>query len=216
MSIVKTALVNCSRCGKEHEITIYKSINVADDAAMKHRVLDGSLFLWNCPDCGAANLARYECLYHDPDARFMAWLLPFERVSEAEMQAISLHAKALGAYTLRRCADVGELIEKVRIQDAGLDDVAIEICKFVIRGELEQKRAKESDGPAVDPKLLHFHRQDRDGLSFTFPSGGQMTSLTIGRNVYDDALGIISRNPSLRPEEGFVQVDSAWLSTRIR
>lgn len=216
MSITKQALVKCSRCGKEHGISIYKSINVAEDAAMKRQVLDGSLFLWKCPDCGAANLARYECLYHDPAARFMAWLLPFKQVSEAEMQAISLHAKALGAYTLRRCADVGELIEKVRIQDAGLDDVAIEICKFVIRGELEQKRAKESDSPVVDPKLLHFHQQEKDELYFTYPSGGQMARLAIGRNVYDDALGIISRNPSLRPEEGFVQVDSVWLSTRIR
>ena len=43
MSITKQALVKCSRCGKEHGISIYKSINVAEDAAMKRQVVLGEM-----------------------------------------------------------------------------------------------------------------------------------------------------------------------------
>ncbi|MBO7511062.1 MAG: hypothetical protein J6T35_07740, partial [Bacteroidales bacterium] len=71
MSLVKQALARCSRCANEHEITIYKSINTAEDADMEARVLNGSVFMWTCPDCGCRNLVSYECLYHDPARKRM-------------------------------------------------------------------------------------------------------------------------------------------------
>ena len=43
----------CSRCGESHAITTYPSINVAADPDLKARVRDGSLFVWECPHCGA-------------------------------------------------------------------------------------------------------------------------------------------------------------------
>ena len=203
MSIVKQALARCSRCAHEHEITIYKSINTAEDADMEARVLNGSLFMWTCPDCGCKNLVSYECLYHDPAKKRMLWLLPRDKADTAEMEAIARHARSLGGYTLRICPDLGSLIEKILILNAGLDDVVIEICKYVIRGEWEQ------DVP------LHFHHLEEDQLIFSYPAKGQMASLTLGKNVYEDALGILSRNPALHPAEGFQRVDADWLATVI-
>lgn len=226
MSIVKQALARCSRCGHEHEIPIYKSVNTAEDSGMEARVLDGSLFLWTCPDCGARNLVSYECLYHDPEKRRMLWLLPHGRIRPSEMESIARHAASLGGYTLRLCSNLGELIEKILILNAGLDDVVIEICKYVVKGEW----AQQGSGPsATDPAVadaasgeagpadvpLHFHRLDGDNLIFSYPAAGRMMSLSLGRNVYDDAAGILARNPSLQPEDGFRRIDAAWLATVI-
>lgn len=233
MSLVKQALARCSRCANEHEITIYKSINTAEDADMEARVLNGSLFMWTCPDCGCKNLVSYECLYHDPAQKRMLWLLPRGKADTAEMEVIARHARSLGGYTLRICPDLGSLIEKILILNAGLNDVAIEICKFVIRGEWAQqaqgnaKHQGPGDGPAqgadtdlqATPDLadapLHFHHSDGDQLIFSYPSNGQMASLTLGKNVYEDALGILSRNPSLQPGEGFQRIDADALASVI-
>ena len=53
----------CSRCGESHAVTTYPSINVAQDPDLKARVRDGSLFVWECPHCGARNLLKYQTLY---------------------------------------------------------------------------------------------------------------------------------------------------------
>ena len=224
MSIVKNALARCSRCGHEHEITVYKSINTAEDPALEARVLNGSVFMWTCPDCGCRNLVSYECLYHDPARKRMLWLLPRDKEDTAEMEAIALHARSLGGYTLRICPDLGSLIEKILILNAGLNDVAIEICKYVIRGEWAQQASSAAQqGQAADASSaparpanadvpLHFHHAEGDSLVFSYPSNGQMASLTLGKNVYEDALGILSRNPALQPAEGFQRVDADWLA----
>ena len=52
----------CSRCGESHAVATYPSINVAADPDLKARVRDGSLFVWECPHCGARNLLKYETL----------------------------------------------------------------------------------------------------------------------------------------------------------
>ena len=131
MSIIKEASAPCSKCGEKQVIRIYRSINVSEDPQLKEKVRNGSLFLWECPHCGQVNLAKYETLYHDPAARLMVWLLPEGDVSETQMKAITMHTKAMGGYTLRRVTDMGSLMEKVLIFFAGLDDVVLEMCKYV-------------------------------------------------------------------------------------
>ncbi len=218
MSLVKKALARCARCGHEHEITVYKSVNTAEDADMEARVLNGSLFMWTCPDCGCKNLVSYECLYHDPSKKRMLWLLPQNKDNSLEMASVARHAQLLGSYTLRICPDLGSLIEKILILNAGLNDVAVEICKYVIRGEwAQQGRAAGSTAEVIAPAdtPLHFHHVEDDQLVFSYPSAGKMASLSLGKNVYEDALGILSRNPSLQLGEGFQRVDADWLATVI-
>lgn len=46
----------------------------------------------------------------------------------------------LRGYALRRVKEAGELIEKVNIFDAGLDDIAMEMCKYITKMEIAEKR----------------------------------------------------------------------------
>ena len=123
---------NCSNCHKPTELDLRQQINVALDPQLKDRVKDGSLFVWECPYCCQRNLARFETLYHDPDARLMVWLLPGDAVPPP---SVADAVKELDGYTLRLVREPGELIEKVNIADAGLDDIAVEMCKWVTRRE---------------------------------------------------------------------------------
>lgn len=215
MSIINQALAPCCKCGQQHTITIYKSINISDNPELKAKVRDGSLFLWECPHCGQMNLSKYETLYHDPASRLMVWLIPDGEISETQMQAITMHTKAMGGYTLRRVSDMGSLMEKVLVHEAGLDDVAIEMCKYVTRLEMVQKIVDQEKKDQFMSSVFHFYRYEDDILTFMYGMDGQMMGVNVGWNVYQDCLGILERNPKMKPSEGFERIDAEWLSSKI-
>ena len=219
MSIIKEASAPCSKCGEKQVIRIYRSINVSEDPQLKEKVRNGSLFLWECPHCGQVNLAKYDTLYHDPAARLMVWLLPEGDISETQMKAITMHTKAMGGYTLRRVTDMGSLMEKVLIHDAGLDDVVLEMCKYVTKMEMISKITGKDNQEALMKAKFNFYRiegeADERMITLMFPQDGQMSGVNIGWNVYQDCEGILSRNPHIRPGEGFVNVDADWLATML-
>ena len=193
---------SCSKCHKQTEIDIRQSINVALDPELKARVKDGSLF-------GARNLAKYQTLYHDPDSKLMVWLLPGE---EQPPKAVEEAVKELEGYTLRRVKDVGELIEKVNIHDAGLEDTVLEMCKWVTRRELA---AKNPASATAALKFLRMEGADNE-LVMAFPLDGQMQVVNVGFNVYEDARGILLRNPAVKPAPGFAEVNAAWIDQFFR
>ncbi|MCM1176899.1 MAG: CpXC domain-containing protein [Bacteroidales bacterium] len=220
MSIINEATGACTRCGTQNTIKIYKSINVADCPELKDRVKDGSLFLWECPHCGQVNLARYGTLYHDPEKKLMVWLVEGEDVSETQMQAIANHTKAMGGYTLRIVPDMGSLMEKVLIMDAGLEDTAIEMCKYVTKMEMASKLGDNAKAAELFSSTFHFYRTEGEGddrlMTFMYPLDGKMLGINIGINVYYDCLGILERNPHAKPGDGFIKVDSSWIDSIIR
>lgn len=219
MSIISESIATCSCCGNRTGLKIYKSINTSEDPSLKEKVKDGSLFIWKCPSCGQANLAKYDTLYHDPDRKLMIWLLKDENVSETQMHSITLHTKAIGNYTLRRVTDTGSLIEKIIIFDNCLDDVVIEVCKYVLKMELVSKSPEEKAKKILETPF-HFFRLNDSGdmksIIFLYPEEGQMKNYEIGFNVYEDCTGILQRNPQIKPGEGFEKIDSEWLSGYLR
>ncbi len=219
MSIINEALAPCSKCGEQHKVIVYRSINTADNPELKAKVMDGSLFLWECPHCGQVNLAKYETLYHDPAAKVMFWLVPQGEISETQMQAITMHTKAMGGYTLRRVNDMGTLMEKVLTAEAGLNDVVLEMSKYVTKLEMVQKSVPADQKDEFMASAFHFYRAEGEGderiLTFMYGLGGQMLGVNIGINVYNDCAGILERNPQIKPADGFERIDADWLSSKL-
>jgi DNA-directed RNA polymerase subunit RPC12/RpoP len=201
--------VKCSKCGQGFEAASYQSINTAADPHLKERVRDGSLFVAECPYCGTRNLLKYNTLYHDPSAKLMVWLLPDGYESPAEVEEA---VKELSGYTLRRVREAGDLIEKVCIADAGLEDTVMEVCKWVTRQELA---AKNPEAAQARMRFLRLEGADHD-LVMAFPLNGAMNMVNVGFNVYEDAKAILSRNPSIKAADGFAEVDSAWADGMFR
>jgi len=211
-------IATCSSCGEKREIPLYSGINVAVEPELKARVKDGSLFLWECPHCGKTNLAAGQTIYHDPEERVMIWLLPSGTLPEESVKVIEKSlldaSETLEGYTFRRVDDVGSLIEKVNIFDAGLLDTAIEMCKYVTKMEMIEKGA----GKDIINAPFKFFRIDGpdNELAFTYPSEGRMQGLQVGFNVYEDCAGILRRNPSVKPSGGFPRIDQEWIARFFR
>ena len=215
MSIINEALAPCSKCGQQHKVLVYRSINVSENPELKAKVRDGSLFLWECPHCGQVNLAKYETLYHDPSVKLMVWLMPEGEISESQIHAITMHTKAMGGYTLRRVNDMGSLMEKVLIRDAELDDVVLEMCKYVTKLEMVQKIVDQEKKDAFMASVFHFYKADDEIITFMYGQDGQMMGVNVGMNVYQDCSGILERNPQMKAAEGFEKIDAEWLAVRL-
>lgn len=209
MSIPLNARLKCTGCGATVDVPAYGSINVRENPELKASVKDGSLFLWECPECGSRNFIQYDTLYHDPDSRVMVWLLAAG--DNPDLSVMERFADTLGDYTLRKVADIGSLIEKVNIFDAGLNDIAVELCKCVTKMELAEKVPDKADAILNAPfKFYCIDGADHE-ITLSFPLDGAMQGVKIGFNVYEDSLGIIGRNPAMKPAPGFALINQDWL-----
>lgn len=183
---------SCSKCSMSYTAESFDVINVSDNPELKQSVINGSVFISECPHCGHKTVLNLPLVYIDTKEMLLI-VLSDENMSLSE---------TLG-YTARKVSKAGDLIEKVKIFDAGLDDIAIEMCKYVTKQEL---------GKNVDLKFLSMDGADNE-IILTYPQNGQMEMLSIGFNVYEDCCGIINRNPSVKAAaQGLVKVDDAWLT----
>lgn len=186
----------CPNCGRTHKIEFIPSVNVALSPELKDKVKSGELFIWECPFCGQRNLLSEPFLYHDPDEKILILL---------SSSAVRADGHAEG-YTGRLVGSVGELVEKISIFDAGLDDICMELCKMITCQELGK-----------DVILKFFAQSGADSeLRFTYPEDGQMQVIEVGFNVYEDCAGILQRNPEIKKASlGLTRVDQEWLSNFI-
>lgn len=208
----------CAACGEKHGIDVWNRINVEENPELKGKVKDGSLFIWECPHCGKANLVQRQTLYHDPSDHLMIWLMPDGVIPEAQEKALEAQfdkiSLTLDGYSLRRVTDVGTLIEKVNIFDAGLDDCVIEMCKYITKMEMTEK----GEGKVIMDVPFKFYRTDGpdNDIELSYPLDGRMHGVRIGFNVYEDCAGIIRRNPSVKPSTGFSRIDPLWVARFFR
>ncbi len=183
----------CSRCGSVRRMTFVGSVDTAASPELKEKVKSGEHFVWTCPDCGCVNLLHRPFLYHDPGERLMILL------TDSDLRAEGLPE----GYTGRIVRSTGELIEKIRIFDSGLDDVVMEMCKYVTLKEMNK-----------DVALKFFKTDGADAeMTFTYPQDGRMEMIAVGFNVYEDCAGILQRNPAIKEAaRGLVRIDPDWLS----
>jgi len=209
--------VICARCKAVHKITLHDSINVKESPELKAQVLDGSLFVWECPHCGTRNLLRTQTLYHDPDEKLLVWVTCGSEELESRVRAAYGGVEEMKGYTARFVDDAGTLIEKVKVFDAGLDDVVLEMAKYVTRMEICGSIKDRSEEISKAPfKFLRLDGADNE-ITFAYPLDGHMQVATVGFNVYEDCRGILKRNPDMAAAaSGFARVDADFVAGYFR
>ena len=72
--------VTCPSCHHEGDFEVWDSINTVLDPEMKEKVLNQSIFLYTCSNCGEIFRLNYPTLYHQMEDLIMIYL-----VSESEV-----------------------------------------------------------------------------------------------------------------------------------
>ncbi len=121
MSKQSTINLKCPKCGLEHPVTIWESLETDVDAEFKDSVIDRSLFMAECPGCGEKTEIEQDFLYVHKERK---WKIYYACTDESEKKILTElgESDVKDGYRIRVVSSKNELLEKIFILDAGLDD----------------------------------------------------------------------------------------------
>ena len=156
MSLQRPENITCPNCNKKTTI-IYDSLNITLDPEKKEKLLNGELFQRECPHCHESFPLDFGFLYHDMEKHLKIHYCPAEDdstmdESDEELTAEFMMMSVKDSYIFRMVHGIENLQEKIRIFDAGLNDVVIEY--FKVFGTLD------TDG---DCRLTFYFDRIEDG-----------------------------------------------------
>lgn len=202
MSLKSKRVFRCQKCQHEFEIETYDSINVKEDEDLKYRVISGDIFHYECPKCHVNFMINYDCLYHDPDKKFMV----FHSATKLPALADDVYDKlSMKGYKLRYCDTLGSFVEKIQILDEGLDDRAVEYAKYDSFIDYTQNRGDASDVTGIyyqgfenDVLKIKIELDDK-ALTTMIPYYGLMDEM----DKHEDLFSVDNKK--------FVKVDPSWI-----
>ncbi len=164
MSKTRIEKVTCPDCNYVGEYKVYDSINIDNEAEnisnFKEKVIDNSIFLYTCKNCGSKFYIEYPFLYNDMKNNFMVWCIP-ENFTEAEINNIKNVDMRKYEGTLRIATGKYNFLDKLNIFENKLSDIVIESIKTFLFSKLkkeEQINVKQIifNGINIKNKTLDF------------------------------------------------------------
>ena len=126
--------LTCPSCHHDGDFEVWDSINTVLDPEMKEKVLNQSIFLYTCPNCGETFRLNYPILYHQMEDLVMIYLVPeseVEKTYEIFYEKNALADYRTEKYLYRIVTSANQLVEKIQIFDAGKDDRIMELVKLL-------------------------------------------------------------------------------------
>ncbi|MEF2559936.1 MAG: CpXC domain-containing protein [Eggerthellaceae bacterium] len=210
MTKIEPVDVTCPNCGASGVYDRYASANVTLNPSLKDRVMDGSLFVYECPNCGNKLRVVTSCLYHDMRKRLLIQLSP-EVEDDAELRdmldtltenGVNLSFTDEG-YEVKVVADLNDLKEKIAIADDGLDDRLVEIVKIYAR------ILASSEEGASEFDDVRYIGLDDDGIKIGILFNGEcLATAVVPMSLYEEQK---AEHPlTSRSEEDSYIVDYVW------
>lgn len=153
MATRKTILKTCPSCGAFFNSDAYEVINASLDLALRDQVIWGKIFDFTCPACGQQFRSPYSMAYKEMEKEYIIFLDQEETAgysneiqSESRLVAEQIAAirELFPTYRIRVVHDMMDLIEKIHIFSAGLNDKIITYLGYKIKDDvtLKMKTAK--------------------------------------------------------------------------
>lgn len=141
MSSIRMENIQCPGCARASEFKTWSSLNVSLEPDAKHRVISRELFQFKCPGCATVTDIVYPMLYHDMTQHLMIYLVPdapdgTRQPAPEGVNPVMVAAMLDDGYRFRCVGTHNDLVEKILIFDAGLDDGPIEMVKIALRDKL--------------------------------------------------------------------------------
>jgi hypothetical protein len=162
MSEKRSYNLTCQKCTSAFAVELYESVNVLKDPELKEQLMLNQINAVECPTCHFKFRVDKPLLYADPEQRLLIYLLPVadENFEEGEdqfrawMQDMGkILPDDLPSPEIHLVFSRTELIERLFMAEAGLNDRIIEYIKYGIYTKNGQKI------PPVAKALL-FDAQD--------------------------------------------------------
>jgi hypothetical protein len=170
MSQTNEYKIHCPKCQHEQTVQLHEAINVQTSPELKVELMANRLNTVTCEQCKLAFRVDKPLLYNDPAHGRMIYLLPLseEAIAEGEREFTSSIQRLNGVLPNDLAAPQvclvfsrTELVERIFLFDAGLNERVIEYIKYLIYSKNEAK---------VTPadKVLLFDAQDSTDKALCF------------------------------------------------
>lgn len=215
MSKISIKPFSCPSCGNNGEFKMYESVNVSLNPELREKVLSGQIFDWVCPKCGESLSVRYDLLYHDMNKEFQIYYSP-NNCTYINKMINDMLTKYPGMRKLCRTVDsLNTLREKILIFEAGLNDIAIELAKLVMK--YDSQNIPESCELRFESILPHGKTPSQSNLVFRQILDGtpQKGFVLFDKNNYDNYLNEVSTNPIYKMKQYCDTIDEKWIVERM-
>ena len=153
MSRCRSVEITCPSCGQKSQFTIWDSINTTLDPEMKSAVRNRSAFAFVCPHCGDRSNVNYGFLYHQMEDRILIHYVTSDEEAKTVEEMYSANNPITAEFPSFRDADYmvrivfsqNQLLEKLAIIDAGLDDRLVEIYKVFLLANAQKEKPDLGD-----------------------------------------------------------------------
>lgn len=207
--------VLCPHCANEVSALIWDRVDVAEDPDLKLRLLKKELQSFECENCGERSILAEPLLYLDAGARCAYFYcpeheallkgsgrLPENLALPGLAELLGPGAEAGGPWQLRLTCLYNDLIEKVHLRDAGLDDRLMELVKLALRTRLLEAqgvRLAECYFLAAEEERLFFQVRDEETGWNRFEGE---------REIYANAQSLLAEQ--LPEDGGWRLIDADW------
>ena len=168
MSMQHQEEITCPACQQKGNFTVWDGIDIQENPEMKERIASLEAFQYHCPHCGATINVDYGFSYHDKDRHFIVFFAPTAEVEQRADLDMNEGQQAFTAmrqnegYIFRLVRTKEDLLEKITVFEAGLDDRLTELTKAAA---LAQFKAQDQ---SFDVTSCHFVSQDDGSLRLVF------------------------------------------------
>lgn len=193
MSKQREITYKCEFCGKPFDTVVYDSVNVDLDPELREKILNGSLFMHECPHCHKKNAILVPMIYHDMKNRFMIFSGDYEYVYSGYESTENKYIPkdVADSYRYVGATNYDELTNKIIALENSLDHRIVELVNCFTGIKLNEKISKER-GMEVDAVRLNYDdkgalivvldlRSEKESGYTTLPFNYELY-----RNVYDD------------------------------
>ena len=176
MSQQKTYKIACPKCHRVADVALYEAVNVDTHPELRDAIMQNRLNAVTCEICDFSFRIDKPLLYNDPAQRWMIYWIPLSGQDYGRAEAV--FREHLGRMTAMLPNDMHlpefhlvftrtELVERIFLREAGLNDRVIEYIKYMIYTKnLEKVSPIEKDllfnAEDSTPDSLVFVVQDAD------------------------------------------------------
>ena len=205
MSVITKVTVTCPDCKAEHQLELARSLNTREQPELKAKLLAGTLNLLQCGACGRRAPLEGDFLFHDPDRQYFCQVVPGGELKMEKAARDFTHSGATG--TLRLVPSMNALVEKVTLNDAGLDDWVVELAKVLLLSSLPEHDLNQ---------VLLFDAVDREAklVRWVLPGAPRGTPPVL-HSALDKLVESTGHWSSLSPGKGELRIDRLWAVTAL-
>lgn len=165
--------IKCPVCQTPATQEVETRINTTLQPKLKQDLLNSKLQHFECSECGTRRQIETNLLYHDPENKYMIFLVPNlnnkrDQLGDLLENAARDEKVDLSSYELRIVTHHADLIEKIQLFDNNYNDREVEIVKLLTDGLFAKEKPNE------DVKARYFYMKDQTPKIMYITSSDQL------------------------------------------